>query len=57
MLNAHGDALTDLAEVLALAGKDPRPELEQALVLYAQRGNLVMAERTRSMLGEAAAAP
>ena len=47
MLNAHGDALLDLAEVLALAGRDPRAELEEALTLYEQKGNLVMAERTR----------
>jgi hypothetical protein len=39
-----------LAEVLALAGKDARPELEQALALYERKGNLVMAERVRSML-------
>jgi class 3 adenylate cyclase/tetratricopeptide (TPR) repeat protein len=50
MLNVHGDALLDLAEVLALAGKDARPELEQALALYERKGNLVMAERTRLRL-------
>jgi hypothetical protein len=27
-----------------------RPELEQALALYERKGNLVMAERVRSML-------
>ena len=52
MLNAHADALVDLAEVSALAGRDARPELEQALTLYERKGNLVMAERTRSMLAE-----
>jgi hypothetical protein len=52
MLNAHADALRDLAEVLALAGRDARPELEQALALYERKGNLVMAERTRSKLAE-----
>jgi len=56
MLNAHADALIDLAEVLALAGQDARAELEQALALYERKGNLVMAERTRSRLGELAAA-
>ena len=29
MLNVHGDALLDLAEVLALAGRDARSELER----------------------------
>ena len=52
MLNAHADALVDLAEVSALAGRDARPEFEQALTLYERKGNLVMAERTRSMLAE-----
>ena len=52
MLNAHADALLDLAEVLALAGQDARPELEQALALYERKGNLVMAERTRARLPE-----
>ena len=52
MLNAHGDALLDLAEVLALAGQDARAELDQALALYERKGNLVMAERTRSRLAE-----
>ncbi len=55
MLNAHADALLDLAEVLALAGQDARAELEQALALYERKGNLVMAERTRSRLAELAA--
>ena len=52
MLNAHADALIDLAEVLALAGQDARAELDEALALYEQKGNLVMAERTRSKLAE-----
>jgi class 3 adenylate cyclase/tetratricopeptide (TPR) repeat protein len=46
MLNMHADALVDLAEVLALAGRDPRAELDEALALYERKGNLVMAERT-----------
>ena len=57
MLNAHADALLDLAEVLTLAGRDPRASLEQALALYERKGNLVMAERTRSRLAARAAAP
>ena len=52
MLHAHADALLDLAEVLALAGQDARAELELALALYERKGNLVMAERTRSRLVE-----
>jgi tetratricopeptide (TPR) repeat protein len=49
MLNAHADALIDLAEVLAHAGRNPRAELELAFALYERKGNLVMAERTRSL--------
>ena len=56
MLNAHADALLDLAEVLTLADQDARAELEQALALYERKGNLVMAERTRSRLAELTAA-
>jgi class 3 adenylate cyclase/tetratricopeptide (TPR) repeat protein len=52
MLNAHADALIDLSEVLALAGQDARAELDEALALYECKGNLVMAERTRSRLAE-----
>jgi hypothetical protein len=50
LLNGHAAALVDLADVLELAGQDARPELERALALYEQKGNLVMAERTRSRL-------
>ncbi len=53
MLNAHADALIDLAEVLALAGQDARAELGQALALYEGKGNLVMADRTRGKLASA----
>jgi class 3 adenylate cyclase/tetratricopeptide (TPR) repeat protein len=52
MLNAHADALIDLTEVLALAGQDASAELNRALALYERKGNLVMAERTRSTLAE-----
>jgi len=52
MLNAHAGALIDLAEVLTLAGRDARAELDGALALYERKGNLVMAERTRSSLAE-----
>jgi class 3 adenylate cyclase/tetratricopeptide (TPR) repeat protein len=50
MLNLQGEALLNLAEVLALAGKEARPELEEAIALYERKGNLVMAERVRSQL-------
>ena len=53
MLNAHAGALIDLAEVHALAGQDARAALE----LYEHKGNLVLAERTRSRLAELTAAP
>jgi len=52
VLNHRGDALLDLAEVLALAGEadDAAAALEQALALFERKGNLVMAERTRARL-------
>jgi tetratricopeptide (TPR) repeat protein len=50
MLNAHADALIDLAQVLVLAGQDAQAELDRALGLYERKGNLVMAGRTRSKL-------
>jgi class 3 adenylate cyclase/tetratricopeptide (TPR) repeat protein len=52
MLNFHGNALADLAEVYAVAGRaeDCRAQLGQALVLYEQKGNLVAAERARRRL-------
>jgi hypothetical protein len=36
--------------VLALTRSDGRLELEKAVALYERKGNLVMAERVRSML-------
>jgi hypothetical protein len=46
-LNAHGDALLDLGEVLALAGRrdEAAESLKQARTLYERKGNLVMAAR------------
>jgi tetratricopeptide (TPR) repeat protein len=55
MLNAHADALIDLSEVLTFAGEDAQAELEQALALYERKGNLVVADRTRSKLAEVTA--
>ena len=42
--------IASLAEVLAVAGQDARAELDLAIALYERKGNLVMAERTRSRL-------
>jgi class 3 adenylate cyclase/tetratricopeptide (TPR) repeat protein len=51
-LEAHGDALRDLAEVHRLSGStdDARAALEQALQLYEQKGNVVSAGRARALL-------
>jgi tetratricopeptide (TPR) repeat protein len=53
-VNNQAQVRTGLAEVLRLAR---RPEeaievLEQAVTLYEWKGNLVMAEKTRALLGE-----
>ena len=52
MLDAQGDAYADLGEVLALGGRpqDAAGALQQALVRYERKGNVVMAERTRHLL-------
>jgi class 3 adenylate cyclase len=49
-LNARGDALLDLGEVLALSGRrdEAAAVLEQARTLYERKGNLVMAARVPS---------
>ncbi len=49
-LNAHGDALMDLAQVLCLAGRpeDALPAAERAIALYGEKGNLVLARRARA---------
>jgi tetratricopeptide (TPR) repeat protein len=56
MFNFHGNALADLAEVYALAGRteNAREQLEQALVLYERKGNLIAAGRARGRLEELA---
>ena len=53
MLDAQGDAYADLAEVLLLGGRaeEAAEALEQALVRYERKGNVVMAARTRDRLG------
>jgi|SRR5579859_371756 len=58
MLNEQGDAYFDLGEVLVLAG-DPAGAAEaygQALDCYERKGNVVLAERTRTAVEQLAAA-
>ena len=52
-------AYADLAEVLALAGEgeEAAAALERALALYERKGNLVLAERSRTRLNELASRP
>ena len=54
MLNWHGNALTDLAEVYVLAQRpeEGRARLEQALALYERKGNVVSAGKGRSALAQ-----
>ena len=51
-LGHRADSLCDLAEVLELAGRpdEAAAVLGQALTLYEQKGNLVLAERSRERL-------
>jgi class 3 adenylate cyclase/tetratricopeptide (TPR) repeat protein len=51
LIDDHGDALADLAEVLILGDRtEAVSPLEQALDRYERKGNLVKAERTRAKL-------
>jgi class 3 adenylate cyclase/tetratricopeptide (TPR) repeat protein len=54
MLDAQGGTYADLGEVLSLAGRpqEAAKALEQALVRYERKGNLVMAGRARARLEE-----
>jgi hypothetical protein len=54
-INAHADALVELAEVLRASGEEAEATaaLERALILYEEKGNLLGAERAR----QAALAP
>jgi hypothetical protein len=49
----QANAMVDLAEVLALAGRagEARPLLQEALARYRRKGNLVAAGRARELLG------
>jgi hypothetical protein len=53
-LNLTGDALLDLSEVLRLAERPDEavPVIQEARRLYEQKGNLVSADKARSLLGE-----
>jgi predicted ATPase/DNA-binding SARP family transcriptional activator len=55
-LDSHGDALTDLAEVLCLAARrhEAASALAHAVQLYELKGNALSAERARARLNELA---
>jgi tetratricopeptide (TPR) repeat protein len=56
-LNTHADALYDLAEVLAVAGRpaDARAAIEESVWRYAQKRNLPALERARRRADDLAA--
>jgi predicted ATPase/class 3 adenylate cyclase len=58
LVNTRADALSDLAEVLALAGRreEALVALEEAARLYERKGNLTALERARSAAAELAVA-
>jgi class 3 adenylate cyclase/tetratricopeptide (TPR) repeat protein len=53
-LNTHAWTLLALADVLAIGGRAAQaiPIIEEARALYDRKGNLVMAERARTLLAE-----
>ena len=57
LLNVQANVYSDLADVLALAGKteEVANALKQALERYERKGNVVMAEQTLAQLAEAGA--
>jgi predicted ATPase/class 3 adenylate cyclase len=57
LLNTHGDTLVDLAEVIALAGRNDEATavLGQAAELFERKGNVTALERARRIAGELAA--
>jgi tetratricopeptide (TPR) repeat protein len=57
LLDLRGDVLLDLAVVLSSAGAqdEANASVRRALALYELKGNLVSAERARTLLGEALA--
>jgi predicted ATPase/class 3 adenylate cyclase len=59
MLNFHGNALADLAEVCVLSGRveEARGQLQRALTFYERKGNIVATGRARRRLQELTAHP
>jgi len=59
LLNTQGDALSDLAEVLALAGRrvEALTALEEAAGRYERKGNRTSFDRAHRVAGEMTAAP
>jgi tetratricopeptide (TPR) repeat protein len=55
-INAHADALVDLAEVLRAGGNEPEAAaaLEEAVTLYDEKGNALSAERAQATLASVA---
>ena len=53
-LACHGDALRDLAEVLEMSGRpqEAADAVEDAIALYARKGDIVAVERARAQLAE-----
>jgi tetratricopeptide (TPR) repeat protein len=56
LLELHGDALLDLAEVLRVAGRESesRESVEEALDFYLRKGNEVAADQARALLARRA---
>jgi tetratricopeptide (TPR) repeat protein len=52
-INAHADALCDLAEVLRAGDEEAESALalKEAVALYEEKGNVLSADRARSVLG------
>jgi hypothetical protein len=56
-LHSHAEALTDLAEVLHLAGRTTEVEaaVAEAIRLHERKGNVIAADKAREMLEELSA--
>jgi tetratricopeptide (TPR) repeat protein len=57
--NTMADTLLDLAEILKLAGRheEATGAIAEAIRLYEEKGNVVMAKKTRALLEELTAEP
>jgi hypothetical protein len=53
-IDLHASALSDLAEVLRLANrpKEARAALEDAIRIYEEKGNVIVAQHARGALAE-----